>query len=158
MAIYGFGSVWDHEYKNEFFSNEKIIIGWDRIHAADLYSSVASLKTGDVIYLKSNKPGSRTIRVKGIGIITKNLINCIASGEYENTDINSWNSLFVRVKWIDCSEFSIIIPDDSGKLTNIRASTMYEEHLPEVQDAILSHLLSHLNTPQNNSEGTPTTA
>jgi len=141
MAIFGFGSNWDgNEMKTDFFNEEKIIIGWDKKSANDLYSFVSSLKVGDIVYLKSNQPGSRSIKVKGIGIITKNLIGCITSGEYKSTNITDWNSLFVKVKWMNKSEFQIQIPEDEGKLTNIRAATVYEEYLPYVQQEILNHL------------------
>ena len=75
MAIFGFGSNWSRiDVREAFFAEEKIIIGWNDETAIDVYSLVSSLKIGDIIYLKSNQPGSRTIKVKGIGIITRSFI------------------------------------------------------------------------------------
>ena len=68
MAIYGFGSTLDgEEFKDEFFNDEKIILGWNAENAQDLYSLVSRIKIGDIIYLKTNQPGGRTVKIKGIG-------------------------------------------------------------------------------------------
>lgn len=143
MAIYGIGSNWNgYEVKEDSFEKEQIVIGQDKKNANDLYSFISSLKVGDIVYLKSNKPGSRDIRIKAIGIVTKDLVGCITSGECESTNITDWESLFIKVKWILKEEFLISIPVDKGKLTNIRAATVYEEYLPYVQNEIISHLFN----------------
>ena len=142
MAIYGVGSNWSGtELKDRFFADGKFILGWNEESAKDLYAFVSSLKVGDILYIKANQPGSRTIRVKGIGIVTKSLIGCINSGEFENAAISEWESLFVRVAWLHREEFTINIPKTEGKLTNIRAATIYEEYLPIVQEAILACII-----------------
>lgn len=144
MAIYGIGSNWNNvEVKEKFFKNNQIVIGWDKKSANDLYSFISSLKVGDIVYLKSNQPGSRDIRVKGIGIVIKNFVGCITTEEYESTDVTDWNSLFVKVKWIVKDEFHITIPENEGKLTNIRAATVYEEYLPYVQNKIIDYLFNN---------------
>ena len=142
MAIFGVGSKWGNdELKNQFFSEGKFILGWNEDSAKDLYAFVASLKVGDIIYIKANAPGTRKIRVKGIGIVTKNLIGCINDGEFGEVAISDWQGLFVRVAWVHTTEFIVTIPDDEGKLTNIRAATLYEEYLPFVQEAILLKII-----------------
>ena len=143
MAIFGFGSNWSgKEVKETFFDEGKIIIGWDDETAADVYSFVSSLKIGDIIYLKSNQPGSRTIKVKGIGIVTGNFIECIKNNEHSSTDITDGNNFFIKVKWLIKKEFEINIPENVGRLTNIRAATLYEEYLPFVQNKIIEHLFA----------------
>lgn len=140
MAIYGAGSLWGNiEKKAVFFSENKFILGWNDECAKDLYEAIASLKTGDIIYLKSNAPGSRTIRVKGIGIIVKSVMQCILDNEYSE-NINDWESLFVKINWLCKEEFIIEIEPDEGKLTNVRAGSFYEEFLPFVQNEILLKL------------------
>jgi hypothetical protein len=140
MAIYGVGSNWGGtELKDRFFHEKCFILGWNEDSAKDLYSFVGSLKAGDILYIKANQPGSRTIRVKGIGIVTKSLIYCIDSGK-KDTAISDWESLFVPVSWIHREEFPIKIPEHEGKLTNIRAATVYEEHLPFVQEEIIKKI------------------
>jgi hypothetical protein len=141
MAIFGVGSNWSgEEMSNRFFTEGKFIVGWDVDSAKDLYVFLASLKVGDVLYVKANPPGSREIRVKGVGIVTKSVMGCLISGEFEGSCISDGNGLFVRVRWVDQQEFTVTIPENEGRLTNIRAATIYEEYLPFVQDAILRRI------------------
>ena len=101
MAIYGFGSTLDgEEFKDEFFNDEKIILGWNAENAQDLYSLVSRIKIGDIIYLKTNQPGGRTAKIKGIGVVTKGFLECFIDGDYNSADITEWNSLSIKVKWI----------------------------------------------------------
>lgn len=142
MAIFGAGSKWGNdELKNQFFKDEKYAIGWDESDAKDLYEALSHLKAGDILYLKSNSPGSRVIRVKGIGIVMKSVIQCIKDKECGDTKISDCNGIFVKVKWVHQEEFRICVPDNEGKLTNVRAATFYEEYLPFVQDEILSKIV-----------------
>ncbi|WP_180146021.1 hypothetical protein [Desulfoluna butyratoxydans] len=146
MAIYGVGSNWDGaEVCTDFFKEEKFILGWNEDCAEDLYTFISALKVGDILYIKANRPGSRRIRVKGIGIVKSNLISCISSGELGFGSTSDWKSLFVRVIWIDQKEFYIDIPQDQGRLTNVRAATIYEEHLPFVQKIIVEHIANKHN-------------
>ncbi len=143
MAIFGVGSKWEYEeLKNQFFSEGKFILGWNEASAKDLYEFVASLKVGDILYIKANAPGSRSIRVKGVGVVTRSLIGCINEGEFGASSISDWQSLFVRVAWVHQDEFVVTIPENEGKLTNIRAATIYEEYLPFVQEAILARVIN----------------
>lgn len=142
MAIFGVGSKWENEeLKDQFFSEGKFILGWNEASAKDLYAFVASLKVGDILYIKANAPGSRNIRVKGVGVVTRNLIGCMNAGEFGASSLSDWQSLFVRVAWVHRDEFTITVPEDEGKLTNIRAATIYEEYLPVVQEAVLATII-----------------
>lgn len=141
MAIYGAGSLWnDRELKNDFFNNSNYQIGWDISVAQDLYNLISTITVGDIIYLKANRPGSLDLRIKGIGIVTESLFN-----ELFNKDIdlsNQKSDFKLPVKWIIQKEFKISIPKNSGKLTNIRAATFYEENSPFVQSEIINSILS----------------
>jgi len=142
MAIFGAGSNWDgKEVSEDFFRWGKFTIGWNEATGRDLYSVLASLKIGDIIYLKANRPGSRQLRVKGIGLVTKHFIQCLQDDEYQG-DFSSWESFFINVAWILRDEFILTIPSDEGRLTNIRAATFYEEPLPFVQSKILDKIAS----------------
>lgn len=141
MVIFGAGSTWnDEEMKETFFQQGRFILGWNEGNAKDLYEAISTLKVGDIIYLKSNAPGKGNIRVKGIGIVSKSFIQNITDGDYRNIAIEDWENLFVSVNWIRRDEFRIVIPEEEGKLTNIRAASFYEEFLPFVQTAILNEL------------------
>jgi hypothetical protein len=96
LAIYGVGSNWDgEEIKNTFFSQGRFILGWNEDNAQDLYALVSLLKIGDILYIKANQPGSHTIRVKGIGIVTRSFLNCIP--DFGPGEIADWQSIFVGV-------------------------------------------------------------
>jgi hypothetical protein len=144
MAIYGAGSKWDDvvEKNDDFFRDENYVIGWDYWSAKDLYNAVGSLKAGDIIYLKSNAPGSRSLRIKGIGIVIKGLVQSIFESPNPNElDPEEGGQVFIKVKWVVKDEFHIVIPPTEGRLTNVRAATFYEEYLPYVQDEILKKLI-----------------
>lgn len=64
MAVYGAGSNWvDVELSNQFFATGRFTLGWDHAHAEDLYAFIASLKAGDIIYLKAK--GIRRLLMQG---------------------------------------------------------------------------------------------
>ncbi|KFI20451.1 hypothetical protein IB75_03020 [Nitrosococcus oceani C-27] len=88
----------------------------------------------------NDRPGSRSIRVKGIGIVKRSLMSCMLAGELEDNASN-WNSLFVHVEWLVKKEFKVEIEPDHGRLTNIRAATVYEEYLPQLQECIITRLI-----------------
>lgn len=141
MAIFGAGSNWDgEEMKDDFFKDENFVIGWDYQSAMDLYEAVSLLKAGDIVYLKSNQSGSRTIRVKGIGLVMQTFIHCFIEKRLTMEQIEDWNSFNIKIKWIVKDGFQINIPDNEGKLTNVRAATFYEEYLPCVQSEIINKL------------------
>lgn len=143
MAIYGAGSNWDgQELKDDFFLNNNYVIGWDIKDANDLYSMISTFKVGDIVYLKANRPGSFDIRVKGIGFVKSSLIDVLFK-KGENLSLVR-NNFELPVEWIVKEEFFINIPNTIGKLTNIRAATLYEEYLPYVQNEILNKVLTKL--------------
>lgn len=143
MAIFGAGSNWDgEEKKDDFFNEENFVIGWGYQDAMDLYDAVSLLKAGDIVYLKSNQSGSRTIRVKGIGIVTQTFIHCLIEKGLTKESITEGNSFYIKIKWIIKDEFHINIPSTEGKLTNVRAATFYEEYLPFVQNEIINKLFN----------------
>jgi len=141
MAIHGAGSNWSgDEMKESFFEQGRFIIGWNDASAKDLYEAVSLLKVGDILYLKANQPGSRTIRVKGVGVVEKSFIQSLIDEGLSHEVISNWSNFYIRVKWVVRDEFFIEIPEVEGKLTNIRAATFYEENLPFVQTRILEKL------------------
>jgi hypothetical protein len=144
MAIFGAGSSWDggEEQKQDFFEDENFVIGWSYEDARDVYLASAALKAGDIIYLKSNAPGQRKIKVKGIGVVTKSIIEGVWDDILVNRGIVNISPV-IEVRWVITDEFHIEIPDAEGKFTAVRASTFYEEYLPFVQSAIINRLFSN---------------
>lgn len=143
MAIYGAGSNWDgDEIKEDFFNNSNYVIGWNINDAQDLYNMISTLKVGDIIYLKANKPGSFDIRVKGIGIVKSSLISVLFE---KGENLSSTRKNFeLPVEWVHKDEFIISIPKHIGKLTNVRAATLYEEFLPFVQSKIIDKIIDKI--------------
>ncbi|QNH61001.1 hypothetical protein [Hymenobacter sediminicola] len=144
MAIFGAGSTWygSDEKKDYFFEKGIYEIGWDYPDAKDLYDAFSLLKAGDIIYLKSSSPGSRDIRVKGVGIVTTSFLHSLFLGSNPSKlDIESEEiTVRMQVKWIIKNDFYISIPMSEGKMTNVRAATFYEESLPYVQKEIIDKL------------------
>jgi hypothetical protein len=103
---------------------------------------ISTFKVGDIVYLKANKPGSFEIRVKGIGLVKSSLIEVLFKKGENLSKVR--NNFELPVEWIIKEEFYINIPNSIGKLTNIRAATLYEEHLPYVQNEILDKIISKL--------------
>lgn len=66
---------------------------------------------------------------------------------FENEiDLSNMRANFeLPVNWISTENRTISIHNDTGKLTNVRAATLYEEYLPFVQNEILNTLFSHIN-------------
>lgn len=143
MAIYGAGSNWDgDEIKHDFFKNKNFVIGWDINEAQDLYNLISSIKVGDIIYLKANRPGSLDIRVKGIGIVRNSFLNILFE-KGENLS-HTRKNFELPIEWIYKDEFIISIPNNIGKLTNVRAATLYEEFLPFVQTKLIETIISKI--------------
>lgn len=144
MAIFGAGSNWDGtEIRQRLFDNNNYLIGWDISDAEDLYTLISSIKVGDIIYLKSNRPGSLDLRIKGIGIVTQSLMQSIFDNEI---DLSNRRANFeLPVRWVVREEFRLTIPEGIGKLTNVRAATLYEECLPFVQTEIINRMIGGIN-------------
>lgn len=53
MAIFGLGAYYQEDVTNEFVSNDIACVGWDRADAPALHKTMAHIKVGDVIYIKS---------------------------------------------------------------------------------------------------------
>ena len=143
MAIYGAGSSWDNvEQSDSFFSTNTYQIGWSRDEGHDLHVLLSFLKCGDILYLKSNKPGSRNIHVKGIGMVYHTVFDKMMNKTLNVDSLEANNQkLFGDMKWIVKHPFEIVIPESIGKLTNIRSASFYEECLPYVQRIILNQII-----------------
>jgi len=144
MAIFGAGSKWENdEMSQDFFRNENFVIGWNINDAEDLYSLISTIKIGDIIYLKSNQPGSLNLKIKGVGIVKNSFLGVLFQNE-ENLSLRK-HSFELPVEWICKAEFNIVIPINIGKLTHIRSGTLYEEYLPYVQREVLTKMFSKLS-------------
>lgn len=154
MAIYGAGSVWaEGEVMENFFAKNNFVLGWGYDDAEDLYGLISSVKTGDIIYLKSKSPKLSRMTVKAIGIVSKSLVHYLITNKIEAAELAAetetvrladGGNLAIGVKWIVKTPFELDIEESRGKLTTIRPSSFYEEFLPSVQRAIIDRLTNQL--------------
>lgn len=130
MAIYGIGAYYDEDVSSEFIANNLAGVGWNLADAPELHQFIASLKVGDIIYIKAASPSSPDIIVRGIGIIrdTTILTAATSSGLVEAGR---------NVNWRFTNEFRIPKPTERN---NVRLNTLYEEFHPIVQAQIIQRL------------------
>lgn len=135
MAIFGVGSTWGNsgDQSNLFINNGYFAIGWSKNDAPDLYNIFESFKPGDIIYIKSLLgEKKKTLRVKGIGIVSKNVVNSKSKLQgYTLIDV-IWKKGLQPFD-IDLSKFSM--------KDNVRGNTIYEEFLSDIQEEIIKKLL-----------------
>ena len=130
MAIYGIGAYYDQDVSPRFIQQGLAGTGWSLAEAPELHRFIASLKVGDIVYLKASSPSSADIIVRGIGFIRDNaLLDSAGSGGLVEVGRD--------VEWRVTQEFRIPKPRERN---NVRSNTMYEEFHPEVQAAIIGRL------------------
>ena len=127
MAIYGIGAYYDKDVSEDFKQNNVVGTGHNVSDAPDIHEFIKSLKTGDIVYIKSVSSSSSDIIVKGIGIISDNKIVS-----------NSLVKCGRNVIWKEKKEFRI--PKPEGK-NNVRSNTIYEEFHSDVLSEIIRHLI-----------------
>ncbi len=131
MAIYGVGAYYDDDVSDAFIANQLVGVGWDSTDAPELQEYFKSLKVGDIVYIKAAFGGA-DITVKGIGIISDNVIRTRA-------DTNDLVSTGRNVTWLSTERFVIPRPPEKN---NVRSNTVYEEFHPIVQQEIIRRLTS----------------
>lgn len=129
MAIYGIGAYYDGDVSDEFIDNNIIGTGWTVTDAPELHIYFRILKVGDIVYIKAAAFGSPDIIVKGIGIVTDNII--LTTANHYLTEIGR------NVRWLNTEKFFIPRPAEKN---NVRANTVYEEFHPVVQQEIIRRL------------------
>lgn len=130
MAIYGIGAYYDHDVSPDFIANNLAGAGWSVVDAPELHRFIASLKVGDIVYIKAASPSSPDIIVRAIGFIRDNTL-------LDETTSNGLVEAGRNVIWRVTQEFRIPKPRDRN---NVRHNTLYEEHHPDVQAEIIGRL------------------
>ena len=100
MAVWGIGAYYnDSKVKDkaqDFLRNNFAYIGWKEPEAPAIYQMLRSIKVGDMIYIKSFSPKTKTLHIKALGIVIDNKL------QYSE-DLGTG----VAVKWKD--EFTEVI-------------------------------------------------
>ena len=137
MAIFGIGAMYDKDVTDVFVDNSVACIGWSYDDAPALHNMMASMKVGDIVYIKSHPP-DLGLTIKAIGIVTDNKVMAIEGvGE-----------ACVEVEWIWSGKEYI------GKLqdkNNVRNNTLYEEYYPDIQKKVIDLLLHQIRASSHDS-------
>ncbi len=130
MAIYGIGTKINNQQVNsQFYQNNIAGIGWSRAEAPDLHEIFKSIKTGDIVFLKSSSYSS-DITVKGVGVVMDNVI--LTHNQYGFIEIGR------NIKWLSHRHFKIFRPANSKN--NVRGNTIYQEFHPDVTIVIMGEV------------------
>ncbi|HEX3912346.1 MAG TPA: hypothetical protein VHW71_02465 [Steroidobacteraceae bacterium] len=131
MAIFAVGANYDgDDVSPQFIAQGVAGVGWDHASAPELHQLMASLKVGDIVYIKAYAPSSPDIIVKGIGFIRDAVF---LDGQATNNLVSAGRN----VEWRVVEEFRIQKPTERY---NVRLNSAYEEFHPAVQAQILSRI------------------
>lgn len=131
MAVWGIGSMFcgTEEQKDNFIKENFICVGWKECDKPEIYKRLGSIKTGDLIYIKSLFHTSKTMKIKAIGIATSELKrenNCSGYEELGNK---------IDVKWLN-SEVNKTIEINDDKLNERKTTLFCEENNQYIKSII----------------------
>ena len=125
MAVWGIGAYFPREKENiveQFYQEEKIVLGYTKEQKPDYYDMFCSINPGDIVFIKSRFMPNVPLRVKAIGIV-------ISNKPSEENGI--WGREGLRVKWIkNCINNPIDI--EKGKYNDGSTKALYQERDLEV--------------------------
>ena len=133
MAVWGIGAYYSgsdpSDKSEEYINSGKAFIGWNKSDAPALHKMFDSIKSGDIIYIKSFTPRKKQLFVKAVGIIT-------------NTEkINNYLGVGISVKWKnDFVPYKINITSDVLR-NNVYNNTLYEEFNESIIDELIDQIL-----------------
>lgn len=121
MAVWGIGAYYKGDNsidKTQDFINQGFAcIGWEEKDAPALYQMIKSVKTGDIIYIKSFTPNQKQLYIKAVGIVTDNY--------KKHTDLGYG----VKVKWKKDFNKAVKLSVSSEMYrNNVFSNTLYEEY------------------------------
>jgi hypothetical protein len=131
MAIFAVGANYDGaDVSQQFIDRGLAGVGWDHASAPELHQLIASLKVGDIVYIKAYAPNSPDIIVRAIGFVRDAVF-------LDSQATNDLVSAGRNVEWRFRQELRIPKPTERY---NVRLNSAYEEFHPEVQAQILSNI------------------
>ena len=133
MAIFGIGAYWDssRDVSGEFVDQRVACVGWDEDDNPTAHAILRHLRAGDILYIKSFARRTGHLTIKAVGVVT--------DGRAREVADLGWG---VSVRWV--------WPKTAGEVRNlgkiddknpVRTVTLYEEHNPKVQSAVIELLL-----------------
>lgn len=127
MAVFGIGANYDRDVSGDFIDRGLACIGYKEEDAPPAHDILRSIKTADLIFIKSFTPQAGLI-IKAVGIVIDSRVTDV---------VGLGKGLPVRWEWKG--------EDRLGKLEDrwpVRTVTIYEEHNPEVKRRVIDLLLS----------------
>ena len=132
MAVYGIGAMYDgtDDQTNNFIQLGVACVGWSPTDAPAAHAQMASVKIGDVFFIKSYAP-TAGLHIKAVGIVTDADFRKI-------TDAMGWG---VSVRWVPMPEGRIAVGPVEDHSDYLRRGTLYEEFNPSVIKRVLDVLV-----------------
>jgi hypothetical protein len=132
MAVFGFGASYGgtNDVSGKFIKQGIACVGWQPKEAPPLHTILKHIKTGDIIYLKSQPPSIGLI-IKAVGIVTGHKVKKYSEG------------FGIRVRWIWIGEKRLQQIRDGCR--PVRNLTLFEEYNFDVQSVVIKLLLTELN-------------
>ena len=132
MAVYGIGAMYEgtEDQTDNFVKMGVACVGWQPHDAPAAHAQMASVKMGDVFFIKSYAP-SAGLHIKAVGIVTDSTFRKI-------TDSLGWG---VSVRWIPIPDGRIAIGPVEDHSDYLRRGTLYEEFNPTVIKRVLDVLV-----------------
>ncbi len=135
MAVWGIGAFYSNSEPTDktgaFLENSCACIGWNKDNAPSLHFMFDTIKSGDIIYIKSFVPKTKQLHIKAAGIVN-------------DTTKKSYNNLGTGVSVIwkkDFQPFSLTINDAMYK-NNVFNNTLYEEYDTAVINKIIKTFIN----------------
>lgn len=135
MAVWGIGAYYnDSETRDktqDFLDRSFAYIGWKEPEAPAIYQMLRSIKVGDIIYIKSFSPKTKTLHIKALGIVIDNKL------QYSE-DLGTG----VAVKWKD--EFTEVIEisiTPEMYRNNIYNNSLYEEYDKRIIQKLIEEIM-----------------
>lgn len=134
MAVWGIGAYYSNsepaDKTEAFIDNKCACIGWNKNDAPSLHFMFDSIKSGDIVYIKSFTPKTKELHIKAIGIVndtTKNHYNNLGTG--------------VRVIWKENFQPFSITVDDKMYKNNVFNNTLFEEFNTSIIEKIINSII-----------------
>lgn len=133
MAVWGIGAYYKNSTpknkENDFIQNDCAYVGWDKAEAPAVHKMLDSVKVGDIIYIKSFVPRTKSLKIKAVGIVADNekQLSTLGTG--------------IKVKWKSkLKPITINLTPEEHK-NNVFNNTLYEEFNIRIISALIDELL-----------------
>lgn len=132
MAVYGIGAMYggtDDQTEN-FITMGVACVGWARDEAPAVHAQMSSIKSGDVLFIKSFAP-SAGLHIKAVGIVT----------DADFRKITDKLGYGVSVRWTRVPPDQVAVGALEDRSDYMRRGSLYEEFNPRIVSKVLDVLV-----------------